>query len=125
MLEPTSRSVLDTPHARGMTALCEATTFAQLPRLALRLKVALGDHAIPAAFLGLVERAVAAVDQVFHGFAELKLADPDRHGDARQFLAGGAAGDLAVGKRRADPLGGGRETERSAPGRTAINSSPP
>src|SRR5438552_15951836 len=51
------------------------------PHRPLGLDLPLRHDAIAAALLGLVERTVAAVDQIFHGFAELELADPDRHGD--------------------------------------------
>src|ERR1700752_1978746 len=93
-----------------MTAVCGATSE---PRLHLShrpfgLDLPLRHNAIAAALLGLVERAVAAVDQIFHGLAELELAHPDRHGNPRQCLAGGPAGDLAVGERPAEALGGRR-----------------
>src|SRR5436190_17625584 len=70
----------------------------------LRLELLLGHHAVTAGTLGLVQRAVAALDHIFHRLAGLELADADRHGDPRQFLAGGAAGDLALRKRAADAL---------------------
>src|SRR5262245_33654235 len=78
------------------------------PHRPLGLDLPLRHDAIAAALLGLVERAVAAVDQIFHGLAELELADPDRHGDPWQRLAGGTARDLAVGARSAETLGGRR-----------------
>src|SRR4051794_13963137 len=75
------------------------------PHRPLSFELPLGHHAIAAALLGLVERAVAAVDQIFHSLAGQELADADRHGDPRQFLTGGAAGNLAVGERVADAPG--------------------
>src|SRR5262245_7754350 len=69
------------------------------------LELILRHDNIAATLLGLIERAVAAVNHVFHGLAELELADADRHGDARQFLAGGAAGDFALCERAADAFG--------------------
>src|SRR5262245_61059924 len=98
------RSRLSLNHADGWLwapAFAGATESTHRP---LRLNLPLGHDAIAAAFLGLVERAVAAVDQIFHGLAALELPDPDRHRDAGQRLTGGAAGDLAIGERAANPL---------------------
>src|SRR5439155_15483836 len=78
------------------------------PHRPLRLELAFRHDAVAAALLALVERAVAAVDHIFHGLAGLELAHPDRHGDPRQALTGGAAGDLAIGDGFADALGGRR-----------------
>src|ERR1700752_2420392 len=75
------------------------------PRRPLGLDLPLRHDAIAAALLGLVERAVAAIDQIFHGLAKMELADADRHGRAGQLLAGGAACDLALGERPAEALG--------------------
>src|SRR6185312_3871897 len=79
-----------------------------LPRGPFRVELPLGHDTIAASLLGLIERAVASIDQILHGLARLELADPDRHRDAGQRLAGGAAGDLAFGERAADAFGGGR-----------------
>src|SRR5262249_62182335 len=87
---------------------------ANLPHRPLGLDVALCHDAIAAAFLGLVERAVAAVDQIFHGLAELELPHPDRHGDAGQRLAGGAAGALATGRRVPGAFGAARTWLRAS-----------
>src|SRR5436190_10715221 len=61
----------------------------------LRLELLLAHHAVAAGSLGLIHRAVAALDQIIHRLAEQELADADRHRYAWQLLAGGAAGDLA------------------------------
>ena len=57
----------------------------------------LGDDQVAAGLLRLIERAIAAFDQVIHGFAELELTYANRHGNARQNLAGRAPCDLALG----------------------------
>src|SRR5215472_15439543 len=86
-----------------MTSIDGAET--GLPDRALRLEFILGDDKIASALLGLIERTVAALDEILHRLAGLKLADADRHGDARQCLAGGAAGNGALGKRTTDTFG--------------------
>src|ERR1700758_4948136 len=99
-----SRKPLHTPHqVRGRLFPNHA-----LPHRPLRLDLVLRHDKVAAALLGLIERAVAAVDHVLHGLAELELADADRPGDAGQLLAGGAADDLAVGDPAADAFGHGR-----------------
>src|SRR5258705_1528121 len=58
------------------------------------LDVAFGDGAIAAAMFGRIQGAVAAFEQAGEGLAGHELRNADRHGDARQYLAGRAARDL-------------------------------
>src|ERR1700756_3676026 len=78
---------------------------ARLSGHALAGELILGHDPVSASFLGLIERPVAAFDQIVHGFAELELADADRHGDAGQGFAGRAANDWALRDRAADAFG--------------------
>jgi Aminotransferase class I and II len=67
----------------------------------------LRDDTISSGSLGQIQRAVTALQQLSHRFPRSKLRDADRHRDARQNIAGGAAGDLAFGNRPADAFGDG------------------
>src|SRR5215470_418018 len=71
----------------------------------LELQIELARHPVTASLLGQIERAVAAVDQIRHRLAILKLSDADRYGNLRKYLAGGAAGELALRDRPANALG--------------------
>src|SRR5437016_1037928 len=76
-----------------------------LARRPLALEFILGHDFVAAAALGEIERAVAAIDQIAHRLARLKLPDADRDRDVGQHLAGRAAGDGALRDRAADPFG--------------------
>src|SRR5690242_17122376 len=76
------------------------------------LERGLGLDAVAPVPLGKVERAVTTIDQVGQRLAAAELRNADRHGDAGQLLAGGAADDLAFADGAADALAdlaGGRE----------------
>src|SRR6266481_1337720 len=60
---------------------------------------------ITAGFLGKIERAVAAIDQIRHRLAVLELSDADRYRDLRKDFSGGATGKLTFGDRSANALG--------------------
>jgi hypothetical protein len=63
------------------------------------------DHAISPGSLGQIQRAVTALQQLSHRLPWSKLRDADRYRDARQNIAGGAAGDLTFGNRSTDAFG--------------------
>src|SRR5258708_19753635 len=60
----------------------------------LALEIELAHDPVAAGFLGKIERAVAAIDQIRHRLAVLELSDADRYRDLRKDFSGGAAGDL-------------------------------
>src|SRR6185437_2897133 len=64
-----------------------------------------GDDPVAAVLLGEIERAVAALDQSGDRLAVAELRHADRHGNARQRLAGRTAGDVALANRATDALG--------------------
>ena len=107
------------PQRRGRARLCAVRTpMARIgagelsPRPVLRFEIVLGHDPVAAAFLGEIERAIAAIDQIRHRLAELKLSDADRHRDAGKHLAGRAAGDTALRDRAANTLGNRRSRWR-------------
>src|SRR5712675_2977127 len=72
------------------------------------LDIAFGDGAVAAAMFSRIQGAVASFEQAGEGLAGHELRDADRHGDARQYLAGRAACDLTFGNRLPDAFGNRR-----------------
>src|SRR5256885_16727093 len=77
-----------------------------LARRPLAIEFILGHDLVAAGAFGEIERAVAAIDQIAHRLARLKLPDADRDRDVGQHLAGRAAGERAHRDRAADALRG-------------------
>src|SRR6266849_7657139 len=81
----------------------------ELARLQLAIKFVLGHDPVASGSLGEIERAIAAIDQIRHRLAHLKLPDADGNRDAGKYLPGRAASDrtlrdgaaYALGNRRA------------------------
>src|SRR2546423_6977918 len=82
-----------------------------LARRPLAIEFILGHDLVAAGALGEIERAVAAIDQIAHRLARLKLPDTDRDRDVGQDFAGRAAGGGALRDSHAN-LFGSRPTVR-------------
>jgi hypothetical protein len=75
----------------------------------LTIKFVLGHDPVASGSLGEIKRAIAAIDQIRHRLAHLKLPDTDGNRDAGKYLPGRAASDrtlrdgaaYALGNRRA------------------------
>src|SRR3954466_14450172 len=65
------------------------------------------DDAVSSGLLGQIECAVAAIDEVRHRLAELKLTDTDRDRDLGENLSGRTTSKLAVRDRPPDAFGNG------------------
>src|SRR3979411_3060769 len=69
---------------------------ANLARRQFAIEFGLGHDPVAAGFLRVIERAIAAIDQIRHRLAELKLCNTDGNRDVGKSLSCRAAGDTAL-----------------------------